>query len=268
MMDRTIPALVLSLVDDLPCEHVLNLADLLQSETGLHWSRLARLLKAAVPQIEAQERVRVFMAGWQALPTPPTPREMALLFHAVAYALEKECQKQTIELIWTGPKPPRINLRRTDQALIELIHTARHRLLIVSFVVYKAREVLSALEKAALRGVEIKLILESPDASEGKIAYSAINALGQSLREKSRIFIWPHAKRPPAPDGKVGSLHAKCAVADGARLYLSSANLTDYAMNLNMEMGILLKSEELPQRVEQLFEGLIADGVLAEVVRE
>lgn len=268
MPPSSIPALILSLVDDLPSEHVLSLATLLQKEPALDWSHLARLLKSAVPHMETQERVRVFIAGWQALPNPPLPREMALLLQSVAFALEQERHKQQLELIWTGPKTPRLNLRRTDQALIELIHTARQRLLIVSFVVYKARDILAALEKAALRGVEITLILESPDASEGRIAYSAIHALGASLREKSRVFIWPYAKRPPAPDGKVGSLHAKCAVADGIRLYLSSANLTDYAMNLNMEMGVLLQSEDLPRRVEQLFEELIAGNVLSEIAQE
>ena len=70
-----------------------------------------------------------------------------------------------------------------------------------------------------------------------------------------------------SPDGKTGSLHAKCAVADGARLYLSSANLTDYAMNLNMELGMLLEDESQPARIEQLFEELIAEGVLSEVER-
>jgi phosphatidylserine/phosphatidylglycerophosphate/cardiolipin synthase-like enzyme len=65
--------------------------------------------------------------------------------------------------------------------------------------------------------------------------------------------------------GKKGSLHVKCAVADGIRLYLSSANLTEFAMTLNMEMGILLEDKDLPFRIKNVFEDLISDGTLSEI---
>jgi len=38
-----------------------------------------------------------------------------------------------------------------------------------------------------------------------------------------------------------GSLHVKCAVADASVALISSANLTDYTMSLNMELGVLVK---------------------------
>ena len=176
MTELSVPSLVLSLVDDLPAEHVLSMASLLEKEPALDWPRLLRLLKSVVPLLDAQERVRLFVEGWRRLPDPPKPHEMALLLQSVAFTLEQQRKKQNIELIWTGPKNSHINLRRTDQALIELINTAQERIVIVSFAVYKARSVLSALEKAAVRGVKIKIILESPDESEGKIAYDAIRA--------------------------------------------------------------------------------------------
>jgi phosphatidylserine/phosphatidylglycerophosphate/cardiolipin synthase-like enzyme len=215
--------------------------------------------------LEFAERIRRFVAEWSVQPMPPAPREMAMLLQSVSAALAHQRQKQKIELTWTGPRSPLVSLRRTDQALIELISGARKRILIVSFAVYKAKAILTALEKAADRDVEITIVLESPDVSEGKIAYSTIRALGAGLREKSRIFVWPHAKRATTPDGKIGSLHAKIGVADGDHVYLSSANLTDYAMNVNMEMGVLIHGGELPSRIEQHFAALIGDGTLAEI---
>ncbi len=262
---NSLPEVVLHLADDLPAEHASHLAELLRSETLLDWERLSHLLRTAIPNLDTQERLRRFIAEWQALPQPPTPGEMSLLLGSVSAALAHQRQKQKIELTWTGPRSPQISLRRTDQALIELISGASKRILIVSFAVYKARNILSTLEKAADRGVEITVILESPEVSEGKIAYSTIRALGASLREKSKIFIWPYAKRATTPDGKIGSLHAKIGVADGDHLYLSSANLTDYAMNINMEMGVLIHGGELPSRIEQHFAELIGDGTLAEI---
>ena len=65
-----------------------------------------------------------------------------------------------------------------------------------------------------------------------------------------------------APSGKPASLHAKCAVADGRILFISSANLTEYAMALNMELGVLINGGELPGRVVDHFGRLIENGTL------
>lgn len=263
----TLSEVILNLVDDLPGEHVAHLARLLGVETRLDWERLSHILRAAIPQLDIQERMLRFIAEWQSLPQPPGPVEMSLLLQSVSDALVHQRQKQQVELTWTGPHGSQVNLRRTDQALIQLVHAAQARILIVSFAVYKAGNILDALEKAADRGVEITIVLESGDASEGKIAYNTIRALGRSLREKSRIFIWPAAKRATTPDGKTGSLHAKIGLADGCHLYLSSANLTDYAMTVNMEMGLLVRNPEIAASVEEHFEDLIARQVLVEVER-
>ena len=264
----TLPEVILHLADDLPAEHASHLAELLRSETSLDWERLSYMLRTAIPNLDTQARLRCFVIEWQALPQPPMPGEMSLLLESVSAALAHQRQKQKIELTWTGPRSPQVSLRRTDQALIELIGGASKRILIVSFAVYKARNILAVLEKAADRGVEITIILESPEVSEGKVAYSTIRALGAALREKSKVFIWPYAKRATTPDGKIGSLHAKIGVADGDHLYLSSANLTDYAMNINMEMGVLIHGGELPLRIEQHFAEFIGDGTLAEIAEE
>lgn len=268
MNNNFVPPLVFELVENLPMEYVWRMAEILDRESTLDWSRLRYLLKASVPQLDAQERVNKFMDAWCALINPPTPSVMGLLMQTTAFTLERERTKQKVDVIWTGPRSSNINVRRTDQALIELINSARDRVIIVSFAVYKARDILMALEQAALRGVEIKVIIESPDVSEGKIAYNTIRALGSSLIEKVRIYIWPYAKRPHSLDGKYGALHAKCAIVDGLHLYLSSANLTDYAMNFNMEMGIVMQHDDLPKQFERLFEDLITNGTLSQIAQE
>ncbi len=123
---------------------------------------------------------------------------------------------------------------------------------------------MSVLEKAAKRGVEIKIIIESPESSESKITFDTISALGPALRSMARVFVWPYAKREVTSDGKYGSLHAKIAINDD-QLYISSANLTEYAMNLNMEMGILLTGGGLPEQTQCHFDDLIASGILIQI---
>ena len=49
---------------------------------------------------------------------------------------------------------------------------------------------------------------------------------------------------------------------DGVYLFISSANLTNYAMRLNMEMGVVVHSGPLPGQVHEHFLGLIRSGVL------
>jgi phosphatidylserine/phosphatidylglycerophosphate/cardiolipin synthase-like enzyme len=261
----TVSEVVLHLVDDLPKEHVTHLVDLLRAEASLDWARLSHRLRIAIPQLDTQERVRNFISEWQDLVQPPTPSEMSLLLESVYAALAYQRQKQKIELTWTGPRSSQVSLRRTDQALIELINSAREKILIVSFVVYKALTILAALERAADRSVEITIVLESPDVEEGKVAFSAISALGASLRARSKVYIWPTTKRAMTPEGKTGSLHAKLGVADGNCLYLSSANLTEYAMNINMEMGVLIQGGDLPAQVVGHFEELINLGYLERI---
>jgi phosphatidylserine/phosphatidylglycerophosphate/cardiolipin synthase-like enzyme len=63
----------------------------------------------------------------------------------------------------------------------------------------------------------------------------------------------------------VAALHAKCAVADARLLFVSSANLTDYALNLNMELGVLIAGGSQPQTVMAQFDELIAQGILQRV---
>ncbi len=260
-----IQEIVIKFVEGLPNEYINRAANFLQKETVLDFARIAHRLQSSIPQIEVQEKIRSFVEDWSKVDNAPSPAEMALLITTVAFALDHQHQKQSIELTWTGPKTQNINLRRTDQALIELINFAKKRITIVSFAVYKAKSILTALEKAAKRGVEINIIIESPDASEGKIAHDTIKGLGNALKSMAKIHIWPYAKREVTPNGKYGSLHAKVAVADEDMLYISSANLTDFAMNLNMEMGILLAGGELPARVQGHFDELILDGTLSEL---
>jgi len=120
-----------------------------------------------------------------------------------------------------------------------------------------------ALVRAAQRRVRSRIIIESAQVSEGKVAYEAIDALGPNVATMAAVYVWPLKKRPVDDKGRHGSLHAKCAVADDTVLFLSSANLTAYALTLNMELGVLIHGGSAPRAVADHFTRLIAKGVLA-----
>ena len=92
---------------------------------------------------------------------------------------------------------------------------------------------------------------------------STLAALGPSVAKQCGVYLWPLANRATDDNGKPGSLHVKCAAADGQRLFVSSANLTEYAFSLNMELGLLISGGSLPSQVEAHFDRMIQTGVLA-----
>ena len=64
--------------------------------------------------------------------------------------------------------------------------------------------------------------------------------------------------------GHHGALHAKCVLVDSERLFVSSANMTEFALMLNMELGVLLEGGDAPRQVERNLTELIRTGVFRE----
>ena len=85
--------------------------------------------------------------------------------------------------------------------------------------------------------------------------------MGGDIAQHARIYIWPLEQRAQSESGHHGSLHAKVAVADGQAMLISSANLTEYAMTLNMELGLLIKGGPLPAQVQTHLNRLVEKGV-------
>ena len=81
---------------------------------------------------------------------------------------------------------------------------------------------------------------------------------------------WPGERRPEVfydprslePDGPSGVLHAKAVVADDESVFITSANLTEAALDRNIEMGLLLRDRALAASVTRHFRGLIERGLL------
>src|SRR6185437_3597429 len=174
--------------------------------------------------------------------------------------------RHSFELVWTGPTPSITQLRRTDQALLEVVAAAREHLLLVSFAVHGAGALQAALLGAQARGVKIRLLLESPDESRGRVDAASIAWLEPHVAAGAERYVWPYEMREKVAgargEPRFGVLHAKCAVADQGVLFLSSANMTDHALELNMELGIMVHGGPLPAQVVGHFDALIEAGLL------
>lgn len=101
----------------------------------------------------------------------------------------------------------------------------------------------------------------TPDKLEGQNEYNTLQALVEDAASCSTVYYWPKENRP-AHETKTGTLHVKCTVADGRWLLLSSANLTEHAFTINMELGVLITGGNLPAQAEAHFDRLISTSVL------
>lgn len=252
---------IAALTEALPEGAIHPLAEAIAAVPADAWLALHGAATRVLAAPQYREQVGAFVAAWQAqAPTVP-PAAVALALQAATTTLSRERRAQTIELVWTGPTSSQ-PLRRTAQVLQSVIDEARRELLIVSFAVYDIPEIGAALLRAAQRGVVIRLVIESPQASAGKVAYDGLAAFGPQVAAHAEVYRWPLEQRPRDDEGRHGSLHAKCAVADRELLLISSANLTHYALSLNMELGLLVRGGPQPREVDRHFRALIDRGAL------
>ncbi len=169
------------------------------------------------------------------------------------------------EIIWTGPANNRFPVRRIDQVLYDLISSAQTRILLVTFAAHRVKHLCSHLAEAVRRGVELTLVIESEEESEGQLTHDALLAFQGVPLVRSRILYSPIEKRERNQLGRPGKLHAKCAVVDDTAL-IGSANLTDDAFNRNMELGLLVRDAAVVGDIIRHFEELAQTGVLRPVV--
>ncbi len=219
-------------------------------------------LAHTVVQHKSRDRLDSLMTFWSEHAEALRPDQLAWALRAASAADHSRVRSQSVELVWTGPTSSDNTLRRTEQALLEVIGVAERSLTLITFAAYRIPTISRALLQAAGRGVEIIFIAESPDASGGKITFEGFEALGDSLRRQATLYLWPRDKRPTDAIGHFGSLHAKCVLADDTTLFVSSANLTEHALMLNMELGVLIGGGPLPKQFADHLAALIHQDVL------
>jgi phosphatidylserine/phosphatidylglycerophosphate/cardiolipin synthase-like enzyme len=247
-------------VEALPEPTVVNVVATIEESDG-HRSHI--LARVATPTERAV--VSTLLDIWERDGKQPIAVALAAALRSAAFTKVAAERQTSTELVWTGPTAPGVSFRRTDQALQQVIEAAERELLLVTFAAYKVPHILEALKRALQRGVTVRFVAESAEESDGKVSFSAVHALAD-LVNRLEVYIWPKDKRATDSNGRFGSLHAKCALADDKFLLVSSANLTDHALLLNMEMGLLISGGPLPKQVNQHFRQLRDQGTILHIV--
>lgn len=250
-----------SLAAELPGTVIGEMVRRLGEVSALDAKACAHVIDAA-SQDGARLRVAELLELWIGEGHGASPSSLGWALHAAHATDMWHRRRQRLELVWTGPVPHGTTLRRTDQALLEIVEGARRYLLIVTFAAYRVKAIHEALVAAADRGVRVDFVFETAEDSQGKMSGDPTAALGPALAKRCNLWVWPAENRALDKDGSAGLLHAKCALADEERLLVSSANFTGKALAYNMELGVLVEGGELPRTVGEHFAELMRDRVL------
>ena len=248
-------------VNFLPPTVLASVIDDLKNSPSQYNKALEAKLLGKLPNPKFRRVVAELLSIWKQDNNNWNSCSLAAALSSAAYSVAQIRQALDVELVWTGPETNGPSFRRTDQVLLQLIRDAQDELTLISFAIYKIPEIAQVLIKALNRGVKVRLIAENPKVAN-KIPFGIKEALGREIIERAQVFIWPKYKRPVDREGRYGSLHIKSAIVDSQKLFVTSANLTQYAFTLNMEMGVLIQSHYLANQVERQIEDLIEHEIL------
>ena len=202
--------------------------------------------------------VNELIGAWQG--TDIKANELALMLISARQVVIQKDANQSIELVWTGPVTSVVSARKTEQVLLQVINQAKSELLITSFVAYKVDSLIEALNSACDRGVKLFLLLESSIDDGGSIEIDVIAKMKKAI-PRAHIYAW----KDKAIEFDGGRVHAKVAIADNSACFITSANLTGYAMEKNMELGLLINGGSIPSLVSEHLKALVDTNILIEV---
>ena len=216
-------------------------------------------LTNAIPAANYRRHAAAVARAWQHLPGLAGASVAAALRTAAATAAAARAE-HAASLVWTGPTTEVTGLRATRSVLDTLVANATRSLVLVSFVSYDVAELTEGLADAIARGVEVTLILETPDDPGGPLIVDAGHPF-EPIKTTAKFYRWPSEARE-AFFATTARLHAKCVIADRSAVLITSANLTSAGINDNLELGVLIEAGPLPVTLTQHLESLIKQGSL------
>lgn len=196
---------------------------------------------------------------------------------AIAYSLEllasarleSSSASNLIDLVLTGPQVAGAEHRDTSVVVSDLFRNALDTVLVAGYAVYQGRKVFDALatRMAEYPTLKVQLFLDiQRTPSDTSSAAEIIRRFVHRFKSEQ----WPLGKPCPevfydpralsAERSTRAALHAKCVVADGRDVFVSSANFTEAAQERNVEVGLLLHSTFVALRLTHYFGALCEAG--------
>lgn len=227
------------------------------------WSpRSQDLLVKANPAPNYREHARAIGQAWSHTPGV-SGAAVAYAMRAAASTAKAVRAQHSTSLVWTGPTTEALGLRSTRSVLNALVTKATESLILVSFVTHNVGDLTTDLANAARRGVDVTIILETPDEPGGPLTIESDHPFAP-IRDIATFYRWPDETRR-AHFATTARLHAKCVIADESSALVTSANLTSAGINDNIELGLLIEAGPLPRQLSGHIQLLIEQGTLEAV---
>jgi phosphatidylserine/phosphatidylglycerophosphate/cardiolipin synthase-like enzyme len=174
------------------------------------------------------------------------------------------------DLVWSGPEVLGLHARDTRRVYEELLGSAERSIWASTYAFFdgpKAFEVL-AQRLDAIAGLHVTLLLNiQRKRGDTTVAEQLVRKFADRFwgtdwpgASRPRVFYDPRSLESERPGGV---LHAKAVVVDDEAVFVTSANLTEAALDRNIELGLLVRDRALAASVSSYFRVLIDTGRLS-----
>ena len=160
------------------------------------------------------------------------------------YPPAEEYNASALQVATSGPFGP---WRTLLQAFTFAIANAKRRIFIQTPYFLPSEGLNTALQTAALGGIDVRLML--PERSDSKAVDRAVHSfIDDMVRAGVKVFFYT-----------AGFLHAKLLVIDGTLTAIGSANMDFRSFEHNFEINAFAYDEDFAQRMERIFEDDLKD---------
>lgn len=173
------------------------------------------------------------------------------------------------DLVWSGPEVSGLHARDTRRVFEELLGSAERSVWASTYAFFdgpRAFKVLAErMDERTNIGVTLLLNIQRKRGDT-----TAADQLVRRFADRFWTTDWPGSFRPrvfydPRAlefEGPAGVLHAKAVVVDDEVAFVTSANLTEAALDRNIELGLLVRDQALAASISTYFRTLIEKGLL------
>ncbi len=160
--------------------------------------------------------------------------------------------------------PTKVDDEKDDPSLLlapkldRMIGSAKKEVLLLSAYFVPGEEDTKYFVALVKRGVKVRVLTNSLAATDEPLVHAGYVHFRRELVEggvevyelRSQI-----PNQPPSHGASAGvSLHAKCIVVDGELSFIGSMNMDQRSRLLNTEMGVVVRSPELGEAMDQYFD--------------
>jgi cardiolipin synthase len=200
-------------------------------------------IRSAISQGSSQIElgIRQLQDVWGSDLTGMSGTDLGILLQVASAAIRNEREASTkMQVVWSGPEVEGSYVRATREVVREIVRNAKREMIVVGYWLAGRedgegiiQELVQLLSEAVTRGVVLTVVLDERQRPDGTDNRRILSDLWPSSMPFPRLLTW----RLPLGEKHL-KLHAKVMVADRRDALVTSANLTWYAMDRNIEMGI------------------------------